>query len=300
MAGLFFDGNKAPILRPSFCMFLDALGFNDLIEEATKTGTADALLKEFYDVHEASSKHWASMQASWEYKCFTDNVVFGCPTVDNTYDSEGEFGSIFTTAGFHQLEMALAGFFVRGGMAYGPLHMSDNFVFGQAVLDAYKLESQLALVPRTVINQDVMSEVYIHLKSYAFVAASPHDEGILIDEDGEFFLNYLDPLIDGSSAEDIEFRGFERHRDLIIQKLENAKSDKIRAKYEWSARYHNHVIDRQVAPLVESYQDGDDDEIGGDATPLKVPGFESQKCQSLSEYMKTDKTLYQQFENQLP
>ncbi len=300
MAGLYFDESKSPILRPSFCMFLDALGFNDLIEEATQHGTADQLLREFYDVHENSSKNWVSMKASWEYKCFTDNVVFGCPTVDTSQDSEGEFGSIFVTAGFHQLEMALAGFFVRGGMAFGPLHISDNFVFGQAVLDAYKLESKTAKVPRTIINQNVMDEVYEHLNSYVNVMSSPHDVGILIDDDGQFFLNYLDPLIDGGSAEDIEFDAFKKHRNLVSKKIASAKSDEIRAKYEWTARYHNHVIERQVAPLVESYRDGDDEEGGGDATSLKVPGYPAQPCKSLSEFMKTNQNLYKRFAKKLP
>jgi hypothetical protein len=293
MARLYIDKKRNPILRASFCLFLDALGFNNLIEEATKNGTADALLKEFFDVLKESSKHWSSMGATWEYKCFTDNVVFGCP-IPNSQDSESEFGVIFTTAGFHQLEMALAGFFVRGGMSLGPLHMSPNIVFGQACLDAYKLESKKAVFPRTVLDQKVMAEVYKHLRFYAHVKASPHDEGILIDEDSQFFLNYLDALIDGSSAEDISFDGFERHRDLVTIKLAEMKDDAaVFPKYEWVARYHNYVIDAQVQPLLDAYGEGDD------GTPLKVAGYHSQECQTLSEFMKGDIVLYKRFKGKL-
>lgn len=264
-------------------MFIDALGFNDLVSKATVSGTADKLLQNFFDIHEQGSKNWKAMGASWEYKCFTDNVVFGCPP--DPIDSEGDFGSVFTTAGFHQLAMTLAGFFVRGGMTLGPLHMSENIVFGQAILDAYTLETKVADVPRIIIDKATMEEIYPHLKAYGLVIASPHDEAIFVDEDGRFFLNYLDHLIDGASAEDIEFKAFEDHRDLILARIYSATDARVKAKYEWSARYHNHVIDRQVKPLCLNYEELINSE------PLKVPGHQNQNCMSLSEYMKTDPSL---------
>lgn len=272
-------------------MFLDALGFTDMIKVATLGSTDGKLLQDFFEIHEQSSSHWKN-SANWEYKCFTDNVVFGCPP--DMRDSEGDFGYIFTTAGYHQLEMTLAGFFLRGGMTYGPLHMSQNVVFGQALLDAYELESKTACFPRVILDKKTMDEVYKHFQFYRYIAESPHDDAILVDEDGQFFLNYLDGLIDGSSAEDISFNGFEKHRDFILDKLKTAANARVLAKYEWSARYHNHVIDRKVAPLCFHYEEGP-----FDPTYLKVPEFPSQSCLSLSEFMRSDSQLSVQFASKL-
>lgn len=298
MGKLYFGKKGVPILKTSFCMFLDVLGFQAIIERATSLGTADNLLSEFYSVHSKSSKYWKHRGANWAYKCFTDNVVFGCPPLAD--NPEGDFGAVFNTAGFHQLEMTLAGFFIRGGMTFGPLHMSDNFVFGKALIDAYNLESKTANFPRIILDEQVMKEVYEHFSAYTYIKQSPHDEAIFVDEDGQFFLNYLDPLIDGDSAEEIDLDKFKSHRDLITNKLATIKEPHILEKYKWAARYHNHVIDRQVTPRCESYKDGDDDESGPyDMSYLKISGHPSQSCLSLSEFMKEHAALSRRFSAKL-
>jgi len=290
MPSLFFDESEIPILRQSFCVFLDALGFVELVKEVTENGSADELLVQFFNIHKESSDYWKNMTPLWEHKCFTDNVVFACPLDNENVDSEGLFGTVFSSAGMHQLDMMMAGFFLRGAMTLGPLHLSENFVFGKAVIDAAELE-KAANFPRIGISAGVMEEVYNHFESYDYIQSSPHNETILID-DGVFFLNYLDPLIDGNSAEDIEFHGFYRHRELVLANLEKFQNkNKVRTKYEWSARFHNHIVDRQAGPLLIEY--GDNPEV------LKIPGFESQPCLSLSEYIKTQPPLFERFAEQL-
>src|SRR5438128_192013 len=58
-------------------------------------------------------------------KVFTDNIVIGHPVHE---DAESELGHIFEQLASFQLEMATAGFFVRGGVSIGQLYMDKNIV----------------------------------------------------------------------------------------------------------------------------------------------------------------------------
>ena len=47
----------------------------------------------------------------------------------------------------YQLQMALGGFFVRGAVTLGPLCITDEIIFGSALIDSYQLEAKASIVP---------------------------------------------------------------------------------------------------------------------------------------------------------
>ena len=70
---------------------------------------------------------------------------------------------------------------VRGGVTIGKLHHSGGVVFGEAMVDAYRLESRVAIYPRVVVS----SRIYTLL---------PNRERIAQDTDGIWYLKYLSEL----------------------------------------------------------------------------------------------------------
>jgi hypothetical protein len=48
---------------------------------------------------------------------------------------------------------------VRGGIAYGPLHHHGGVVFGSALIEANKLESQIAKFPRIIISASAVEKL---------------------------------------------------------------------------------------------------------------------------------------------
>src|SRR5438105_1445070 len=76
------------------------------------------------------------------------------------------------------------GMLVRGGVTIGKLYHSGGVVFGEALVDAYRLESRVAIYPRIAVS----SRIYSHL---------PNRERIAQDTDGIWYLKYLSELPPG-------------------------------------------------------------------------------------------------------
>ncbi|WP_321897185.1 hypothetical protein [Burkholderia cepacia] len=62
--------------------------------------------------------------------------------------------------------MALKGFFIRGGLAVDQLFMDENSVYGAALLEAYRLESKVAVNPVVVLCDQTMKLVDQHIGYY--------------------------------------------------------------------------------------------------------------------------------------
>jgi hypothetical protein len=138
-----------------------------------------------------------------------------------------------------QLGLIQEGFFVRGGVAVGPLFMSDDIVFGPGLLDAHDAEIQ-AGDPRILVHASAVDLLRMHSEYYGSVDASPQNRIVRVDEDGQVFLNYLDACWH-DHTEPPDYAALARHRDTVTERLERfASNTKIRAKYEWAARYHNY------------------------------------------------------------
>jgi hypothetical protein len=75
-----------------------------------------------------------------------------------------------------QMACALQGFLLRGGITIGDIVHDDEVVFGPGLNRAYELESQVARMPRIILDPDLISE-FGDLTDIA------------IEEDGFCFLN---------------------------------------------------------------------------------------------------------------
>lgn len=62
--------------------------------------------------------------------------------------------------------MALQGFFIRGGLSVGTLFVDDNCVYGEALIDAYELESKVAVNPIVILCENTMKLVDHHIGYY--------------------------------------------------------------------------------------------------------------------------------------
>jgi hypothetical protein len=149
--------------------------------------------------------------------------------------------------------MAVRGFFVRGAVTVGDLHVGDDIVFGPAILEAHLLESTVARDPRVILSPGMMQLVEKHLKYYGDPRESPQNAFIFRDADGQAFLNYLGTTIGEEYEGDVaDWATVLKHKEAIEQKLEDFHSvPKIWAKYNWVASYHNYFCDE--AAHVQGY-----------------------------------------------
>jgi hypothetical protein len=234
--------NNKPTFHDSFCVYMDVLGFEKMIEESKDNGKK--LFKRF---HKIVSNNIAKLKKydEWEIKTFTDNIVLGYPRY--SYDGEIEFANIFFKIGDFQLSMALEGFFIRGGISIGQLFMDENVVFGPALLDARKIEDEISRDPRIVLSQHVYEIIRNCCTRYfAEPYFSPHNKTILIDPDGQPYLNYLDCLVEEDTGGLIfNWQGIKKHKKQIEFNLKRYRSNpKIWAKYHWLVNYHNYFCNQ--------------------------------------------------------
>lgn len=240
-----YKKNGSPVHHLSFCAFLDVLGFTARTLESYLNGTGDELLREFHSTFSEVTdalKSQAEGDSPLYYKSFSDNVLLAVPQYSR--DMESESGHILIAASEFQYQMALKGFFVRGGITVGPLYIDENSVYGGALISAHDLESKHADYPICVLCDETAKLVRKHLSYYGKDWA-PQRRMILVDAKGRYFINYLyESVIDSDEGPALDAEALAMHRRHIDEALEKYSSNtSVVRKFEWLAAYHNYFCD---------------------------------------------------------
>ncbi|NUW72306.1 hypothetical protein HOP38_07240 [Vibrio mediterranei] len=246
----YFD-DEQPVLKRSYCVFMDVLGFSEMISSSSEQPNE---LELFHKYHDVTSKMVARLSEHTErgsvlsMKVFSDNIVLALPWFSP--DGESEFGFILMALREYQLSMALNGYFVRGGISVGKLFVDDNMIYGKALLDAYALESKFANDPKIILSDEVLEIVRSHTQFYASPKHSPQNSDVVIDADGKGFISYLDELIEEhSDGYRINAELLLLHKQKVIEAVElHRMNTKVWYKYHWLCDYHNYFC-RQVADM---------------------------------------------------
>lgn len=239
----YFAAGK-PVHRLSYCAFLDVLGFSERIRTSYKDDTANTLLESFHTILVKSIARLKedTDESMLYFKSFTDNVVLAHPRFSE--DMESEFGFTLWPIREYQFQMALNGFFIRGGLAVDQLFMDENSVYGMALLTAHDLESKVAVNPIVVLCDNTMKLVDKHIGYYSGEGA-PQVRDVLKGPDGRYFLNYLvECIIEGDERECLDAKSLHRHKKQVESALKTyASLPAVFSKFAWLAAYHNYFCD---------------------------------------------------------
>jgi hypothetical protein len=164
---------------------------------------------------------------------FSDTLVLAAPIIRGTDDAT-EIGGLMRQAMWLQNDLLAEGFFVRGGLSLGSLHVSDHVLFGPALVEAYDLESRAAVHPRIVL-------------SWAAAETQRGTAGgsmLMCDDDGQTFVDYLAATF---QAPEDPFPTLQAHRDTVVDRLQAHRRSKRRwEKYRWLGEYHNTIVRRRL------------------------------------------------------
>lgn len=177
----------------------------------------------------------------------SDAIVLGLPIAQWRYPEmiEPELWFFLDLVAETQLQLAVRGFFSRGAVALGELHMDRNYVFGKALIRAYELERDCAIKPRVVLDQDVKRLVQHHLTFYGrHVDSVTHLWDVLVDDDGQFVVNYLRHA--GYRDYGYGVRMLRVHAMRVCKSLSESDGKGYHSKFAWLSGYHDFVIDRCV------------------------------------------------------
>ena len=166
-------------------MFLDILGFGKIVSDASKSGDlrkyqkVDAALAR---IHSISQLKGDNQVPNLEVHIFSDSVILTIPPVPTSITR------LFTELAFLMWDLMKLRIWVRGGVSVGNHSLDSNRPWGPAVIDAYRIENEIASFPRIAFGA----------KALSCVNELGLMEGISRDEDGVYSIdaiNYILSLI---------------------------------------------------------------------------------------------------------
>jgi hypothetical protein len=185
------------LVNPSYevraVVFYDFLGWRSKIAEAGNDPEKIGQLRRMILRHTRSLG--GIVQHAWpgvRFSTFSDNIVVTCEA-----KREAVSRLIIMLAGF-QLVSLVDRFLVRGGFTVGPIHHDSVSVFGPALNRAYELESEVANVPRIVVDDRVRDIVGLD-----YFLINSNEDVCFIDPFTMRFMHLITDLEDDVGEKDI-------------------------------------------------------------------------------------------------
>jgi hypothetical protein len=198
--------NNLP-LQERFTLFFDFLG------SSTATSWSKERLYPFLDLLIAIGTQMQSAQnidgspqsdgsyrisITPEVTVFSDNIVVSYPSLGDETSVPSEIpahlrfethwakfmcqDAIRILSGVAEMGLRI-GVLIRGGFSFGQLYHENGVVFGEAMVDAYQLESKHAIYPRVLVSNRIIERLTGIPDAYRTF--------LLQDADGRYHLNYF-------------------------------------------------------------------------------------------------------------
>lgn len=211
---------QAAELKPYFVVFLDILGFTEMVRSDVGN-QSNVFLKKLFKCHQGAA-HIFGDDPSCSITQFSDSIVVAKP-----YEPENFEPFIRMVAKFQRLLLDES-LLCRGGVAVNKHFSNGSFTFSAGLIDAYHVESKTARFPRVVISPEVMDLVY------------PNRQGtppfLIEEDDGLFFVDYV-----GLTAK-IRPKTLQKAVSTVVADLLANSNSSVREKGMWIASYSDAIL----------------------------------------------------------
>jgi hypothetical protein len=261
------ESSIQPKYEEQFTAFIDFLGFSE-----ASTGTDDStrlkirnLLLELselrgeFDVQSTVQETGKMHQYKPAISTFSDNIVISYPLRPiSDVTGHNEHGTaVVVMFMFNRLLTRIAaaalriGFLLRGGATIGKLYHSRGVVFGEALVEAYEIESRTAIYPRVVLSNKITSK------------GTWIENPVCITKgyDGLFHFDYFTMLVHSASmpgdnhAANVKewFEDISGIIDKNLREFESKGELKKLAKWAWFAREFRSGLERLNSEVLNSF-----------------------------------------------
>ncbi|MFA7175245.1 MAG: hypothetical protein WC340_17865 [Kiritimatiellia bacterium] len=253
-------------VHPVLIAYMDILGFSNLIEDTSNDNTKlNEVLNRFKDAFKPTFsvlKKSVNGNSTLEgvldrqVRIFSDNILiyYSCYDEIKLCDDrlfDLKLDHLLNIVAEYQLNLAIRGYFSRGGIAFDEGYCDNEIIFGPALLQAVELEKNYDF-PGIVLDAKIVNLIQSQRRN---MGDTPFDD-LLATYNGYNYVNYLYLLKDfNDSMNHVENNGIlkdnwmdpkvkmalESHKTEIEKNLcRFSKEDpKILQKYLWVAHYHN-------------------------------------------------------------
>ena len=148
--------------REAIVTFIDILGFKNMLSNLDANGIYE-VLNQFHLQHNKNSlsNHTTEHEKTYETEVyfFSDSVVRIKYTDYEDMWLNTASDEVITLA-VMQFELFKRGILIRGGCTKGMIYSntSSNILFGPALAEAYKIESEFSVYPRIVVSESVLGD----------------------------------------------------------------------------------------------------------------------------------------------
>jgi hypothetical protein len=231
----------APVYSERYVAFVDILGFSDIVRQSV---TYPWQSEQLVGILERISGRTTQLESD---KMFGDDFraqsFSDCIVLSEQATSAGLDHLLFAVSQL-ALDLLANGILTRGAIAKGKLHHADKIVFGPALVEAYRIESTIAVFPRILIeretHRDFKSMVEAGRKPFT---ASGFEAEVRHDNDGPPFLDILSPFRDlsGATPARLMVTAEACHRTIKMKLAESIYDPNIYKKIRWLTIYWNGV-----------------------------------------------------------
>ena len=214
--------------------FLDFLGASEKMSSPKESDKFLQKIKKIYDFIKKTRRRAKKLNiADVEIRIFSDNIVLAKQVDEDSPDGDpAKLSPCFSVMAFaytFMFESLKMGLWLRGAITIGDFLLDETFIYGEALVNAYRLENTSAVYPRIIIDQNLISLIrsnndheHILLEDYS-----------TIDFDGVRFLNIFNSSFGFYTQEEkkefIEVIG----KNISAELSKNNSDAKKRQKYYW-------------------------------------------------------------------
>jgi hypothetical protein len=256
-----------PKHEEQFTAFIDFLGFSEVSKDtdnSTRLKILDLLLslselRGEFDVQSTAQETGKMHQYRPVISTFSDHIVFSCPLEPiSTVTGHDEHGTaVVVMLMFNRLLTRIAaaalriGFLLRGGATIGKLYHSRGVVFGEALVEAYEIESHTAIYPRVVLSSKITSKgTWIE-----------NQVGVIKGGDGLYHFDYFTMLLLSASmpgdshAANVKawFEDVSGRIDRNLREFESKGQLNKLAKWAWFAREFRSGMERSGPEFLSTF-----------------------------------------------
>jgi hypothetical protein len=213
-------------------LYVDILGMKEIIKNKGKN---DSLIEELISFLNLLIGHSGKSDITKQIAVFSDSFAMSTSWPEDSEEQPTILKKYIESAAYLQKTALLKGFLLRGGITIGELKHEGNLIVGDAIIEAHEIEKDLAIYPRIVLPQKVVS---------SFKCEVDRDY-ISKDFDGINYVNLLGPAccILGMPEEDI-IENFKTISSHIINAIEhNSEKERVLSKWKWLEKEFNAALD---------------------------------------------------------
>ena len=254
-----------PKVEEQLTVFIDFLGFSEAstdTDESTVSKVLELLislseLRAEFDVQSTLQGTGKTLPFEPAISTFSDNIVisYQLGPISTVIGNDEPFNLLIIMDHFNWLLTKIAtaalhiGFLLRGGATIGKLYHAGGVVFGEALVEAFQIESRISIYPRVVLSHKITSRL----------TWIEQQQNITRGDDGLYHFDYfrklaLIPLLPANSYPAGVDARIKHVISTIARKLtEFERQGKLNelAKWAWFAREFRSSLEREDPKILK-------------------------------------------------